>query len=131
MVAVQVYGNDAAVAFGGSQGNFQLNVFKPVMLHNLLESAELLADGAHAFNDHCAIGIEPNLERLAQHVGSSLMLVTALNPHIGYEKSAEIALKAHREGSSLKASALSLGYLTEAQFDAWVVPGEMTGPLKI
>ncbi len=131
MVAVQVYGNDAAVAFGGSQGNFQLNVFKPVMLHNLLESAELLADGANAFNDHCAIGIEPDMARIAQNVGNSLMLVTALNPHIGYEKSAEIALKAHREGTALRAAALSLGYLTGAQFDAWVVPAEMTGPLKI
>ena len=127
MVAVQVFGNDAAVAFGGSQGNFQLNVFKPVMLHNLLESTALLADGCLAFNDHCAVGIEPDEARIAQNVQNSLMLVTALNPHIGYEKSAQIALKAHREGSSLREAALSLGYLSEADFDAWVRPGEMTG----
>jgi fumarate hydratase class II len=127
MVAVQVFGNDAAVAFGGSQGNFQLNVFKPVMLHNLLESTALLADGCLAFNDHCAVGIEPDAARIAQNVQNSLMLVTALNPHIGYEKSAQIALKAHREGSSLREAALSLGYLSQADFDAWVRPEEMTG----
>jgi fumarate hydratase, class II len=131
MVAVQVYGNDAAVAFAASQGNFQLNVYKPVMLHNVLESAELLADGCHAFNDHCAIGIEPDGARIARNVANSLMLVTALNPHIGYEKSAEIALKAHREGTGLKDAALALGYLTAEQFDAWVRPEEMTGPLEV
>jgi fumarate hydratase class II len=130
MVAVQVYGNDAAVAFAASQGNFQLNVYKPVMLHNVLESAGLLADGCLAFNDHCAVGIEPELGRIAQNVNNSLMLVTALNPHIGYEKCAQIALKAHREGTTLKAAALSLGFLTEAEFDAWVRPEAMTGPLK-
>ncbi len=129
MVAVQVYGNDAAVAFAGSQGNFQLNVFKPVMLHNVLESAGLLADGCDAFNDHCAVGIEPARERIAHNVANSLMLVTALNPHIGYEKSAQIALKAHRENTGLKDAALALGFLTSAEFDAWVVPSEMTGPL--
>jgi fumarate hydratase class II len=130
MVAVQVFGNDAAVAFAGSQGNFQLNVFKPVMLHNVLESAGLLADGCHAFNDFCAVGIAPNRERIARNVANSLMLVTALNPHIGYEKSAQIALKAHREGGSLKQAAVALGYVSEADFDAWVKPEEMTGPLK-
>ena len=130
MVAVQVYGNDAAVAFGGSQGNFQLNVFKPVMLHNLLESTALLADGCLAFNTGCATGIEPNHSRIAENVANSLMLVTALNPHIGYEKSAKIALKAHRENSSLKQAALELGYLTEAQFDAWLKPEDMTHPLQ-
>jgi fumarate hydratase class II len=130
MVAVQVYGNDAAVAFAASQGNFQLNVYKPVMLHNVLESAGLLADACHAFNDHCAVGIEPDYARIAQNVGNSLMLVTALNPHIGYEKSAEIALKAHREGTGLKESALAFGYLTAEQFDAWVRPADMTGPLQ-
>ena len=130
MVAVQVFGNDAAVAFAGSQGNFQLNVFKPVMLHNLLESAALLADGCLAFNDHCAIGIEPDATRIAQNVQNSLMLVTALNPHIGYEKSAQIALKAHREGSSLKEAALALGFLSSEDFDAWVRPEEMTGTLQ-
>ena len=129
MVAVQVFGNDAAVAFAGSQGNFQLNVFKPVMLHNVLESASLLADGCHAFNDFCAVGIMPNAGRIAQNVANSLMLVTALNPHIGYEKSAEIALKAHREGGSLKQAAVALGYVGEGDFDAWVRPEEMTGPM--
>ncbi len=127
MVAVQVFGNDAAVAFAGSQGNFQLNVFKPVMLHNLLESAALMADGCRAFNDHCAIGIEPARTRIAENLAHSLMLVTALNPHIGYEKSAEIALKAHHEGSSLRQAALALGYVTETQFDEWVQPAAMTG----
>jgi fumarate hydratase class II len=130
MVAVQVFGNDAAVAFAGSQGNFQLNVFKPVMLHNVLESAGLLADGCHAFNDFCAVGIAPNRERIAQNVANSLMLVTALNPHIGYEKSAQIALKAHREGGSLKDAAVALGYVGEADFDAWVRAEEMTGPMR-
>ena len=127
MVAVQVFGNDAAVAFAGSQGNFQLNVFKPVMLHNVLESAALLADGCLAFDRGCAQGIEPDAARIAENVARSLMLVTALNPHIGYEKSAQIALKAHREGGSLKQAALELGFLTEAQFDAWVRAADMTG----
>ncbi len=130
MVAVHVFGNDAAVAFAGSQGNFQLNVFKPVMLHNLLESAGLLADACRSFNDNCAIGIEPDRERIAHNLANSLMLVTALNPHIGYEKSAEIALKAHHEGTSLRAAALALGYLTGEQFDAWLRPEDMVGPLK-
>jgi len=130
MVAVQVFGNDAAVAFAGSQGNFQLNVYKPVMLHNVLESTDLLADACHAFNDHCAVGIEPDLARIGHNLGNSLMLVTALNPHIGYEKSAQIALKAHREGTSLKESALALGFVTEAEFDEWLRPEDMTGPLK-
>ena len=130
MVAVHVFGNDAAVAFAGSQGNFQLNVFKPVMLHNVLESAGLLADACRAFNDNCAVGIEPNRARIAEHLADSLMVVTALNPHIGYEKSAEIALKAHREGTSLREAALALGHLTPEQFDAWVRPEDMVGPLK-
>jgi fumarate hydratase class II len=130
MVAVHVFGNDAAIAFAGSQGNFQLNVFKPVMLHNMLESAGLLADACRAFNDHCAVGIEPDRARIAHNLANSLMLVTALNPHIGYEKSAEIALKAHREGTGLKQSALVLGYLTEAEFDAWLRPEDMVGPLQ-
>jgi fumarate hydratase class II len=130
MVAVQVFGNDAAVAFAGTQGNFQLNVFKPVMLHNVLESAELLADGCRMFNDHCAVGIEPNLPVIQKHLEESLMVVTALNPHIGYDKSAQIALKAHREGTSLKEAALALGYVTSEQFDQWVRPEQMVGPLK-
>jgi fumarate hydratase class II len=129
MVCVQVFGNDAAVAFAGSQGNFQLNVYKPVMLHNLLESAALLADSCHSFNDHCAIGIEPDTNRIANNLNNSLMLVTALNPHIGYEKAARISLTAHREGLTLREAALKLGYVTPAQFDAWVRPEEMTHPL--
>ncbi len=128
MVAVQVFGNDAAVAFGGSQGNFQLNVFKPVMVHNLLESVQLIADACGAFNDHCAVGIEPNTPRIEEHLRDSLMIVTALNPHIGYEKAAEIAKKAHKEGTSLREAALSLGHLTPEQFDAWVRPADMTQP---
>ena len=129
MVAVQVFGNDAAVAFGGSQGNFQLNVFKPVMLHNLLESVGLLADGCVAFDVGCARGIAPDEKRIAENLGNSLMLVTALNPHIGYEKSAQIALKAHREETSLREAALSLGHVSAEEFDAWVRPEEMTGPM--
>jgi fumarate hydratase class II len=128
MVAVQVYGNDAAVGFAASQGNFQLNVYKPVMLHNLLESITLMSESMRAFDTHCAQGIEPNYPRLKHNLESSLMLVTALNRHIGYEKSAQIALKAHRENTSLKESALALGFLTEAQFDAWVRPEDMLAP---
>jgi fumarate hydratase class II len=129
MVAVQVFGNDAAVAFAGTQGNFQLNVYKPVMLHNVLESATLIADTCIAFDEHCAVGIEPNLSVITAHLDNSLMLVTALNPHIGYEKCAEIALAAHRENSTLRDAALKLGYLTAAEFDNWVNPEEMTRPL--
>ena len=129
MVVVQVFGNDAAVAFGGTQGNFQLNVFKPVMLHNLLESTALLADGCLAFDGGCARGIEPDAKRIAQNVANSLMLVTALNPHIGYEKSAQIALRAHREETSLREAALAFGYVSGEDFDAWVRPEDMTGPL--
>jgi fumarate hydratase class II len=129
MVCAQVMGNDATVAFAGSQGQFQLNVYKPVMLHNVLESASLLADACHAFNDHCAVGIEPNMKVINEHLENSLMLVTALNPHIGYEKSAEIALKAYREEKSLKEAASELGYVNESDFDKWVKPEEMTRPL--
>jgi fumarate hydratase class II len=129
MVCVQVFGNDAAVAFAGSQGAFQLNTYKPVMLHNVLESISLLSDAARAFNDKCAVGIEPNRKVIEEHLSSSLMVVTALNPHIGYEKSAEIALTAYRNDLSLKEAALQLGYLTEEEFDAWVKPEEMTRPL--
>ena len=129
MVCVQVFGNDAAVAFAGSQGAFQLNVFKPVMLHNVLESAQLMADASRAFNDFAAVGIEPNRKVIQQHLDDSLMLVTALNPHIGYERSAEIALKAYREDKSLKEAAAELGYVDPADFDKWVRPEDMTGPL--
>src|SRR5260370_1333194 len=112
MVAVQVFGNDHAVAFAGSQGNFQLNVYKPVMLHNVLTSIELLADGCRSFSERCATGIEPNEKRIKEHLDNSLMLVTALNPHIGYEKAAKISLAAYREDTTLRAAALKLGFLT-------------------
>jgi fumarate hydratase class II len=129
MVCVQVYGNDHAVAFADSQGNFQLNVYKPVILHNVLESAELLADGCRSFTVHCAAGIEPNEARIREHVEHSLMLVTALSPHIGYEKAAKIALKAHRDNTGLREAALALGFVTAEQFDRWVRPEEMTHPM--
>jgi len=128
MVCVQVFGNDAAVAFAGSQGNFQLNVFKPVMVYNVLTSIQLLGDACEAFNDNCAVGIEPNLSKIQENLGKNLMQVTALNRHIGYDKAAAIAKKAHKEGTSLKEAALALGYLTEEEFDKWVVPMEMTHP---
>jgi fumarate hydratase, class II len=129
MVCVQVYGNDHAVAFGDSQGNFQLNVYKPVILHNVLESAELLADGCRSFTIHCAAGIAPNEARIREHVETSLMLVTALSPHIGYEKAAKIALKAHHENTSLRVAALALGFVTGEEFDRWVRAEEMTHPM--
>lgn len=128
MVCGQVIGNDAAVAFGGTQGAFQLNVYKPLMLHNVLESISLLADAVRSFNDHAAIGIEPNRKVIEEHLDNSLMLVTALNPHIGYEKAAEIALLAHREDMSLKDAAVKLGYVTEEEFHRWVRPEDMTRP---
>jgi len=128
MVAVQVFGNDTAVAFAGTQGHFQLNVFKPIMLHNVLESIELLADGLRSFDERCARGIEPNRERIREHLEDSLMLVTALNPHIGYENSAKIALAAHREGTSLRESALKLGLVSAEDFDKWIDPVAMTRP---
>ncbi|GAB7547710.1 class II fumarate hydratase [Cupriavidus sp. 8B] len=130
MVCAQVFGNDATVAFAGSQGNFQLNVYKPVMVHNVLESIELIADACLAFNDHCALGIEPNLPKISENLDKNLMLVTALNRHIGYDKAAAIAKKAHKEGLTLKAAALALGYLTEDEYARWIVPIEMTHPNK-
>ncbi len=129
MVAVQVFGNDHAVAFAGSQGNFQLNVYKPVMLHNVLASIELLADASRSFSERCAAGIEPNEERIKDHLDNSLMLVTALNPHIGYEKAAKISLTAYREDISLREAAVKLGFVTAEQFDDWVRPQDMTHPL--
>ena len=129
MVCAQVFGNDAAVAFAGSQGHFQLNVFKPLMVHNVLESADLIADACDSMRIHCATGIEPNLARIKQHLDESLMLVTALNTHIGYEKAAKIAKTAHVGGTSLKEAAVKLGYVTPEQYDQWVVPVEMTRPL--
>lgn len=127
MLCAQVFGNDVAVNIGGASGNFELNVFRPMIAHNVLQSVRLLADGAHSFNDNCAVGIEPNHERIDTLLNESLMLVTALNPHIGYDKAAQIAKKAHKEGTTLKASALALGYVTEQQFDEWVQPKDMVG----
>ncbi len=129
MVAVQVFGNDHAVAFAGSQGNFQLNVYKPVILHNVLVSIELLGDACRSFTQHCASGIEPNEKQIKDHLDNSLMLVTALNPHIGYEKAAQISLTAYREDISLREAALKLGFLTAEEFDLWVRPQDMTHPL--
>ena len=128
MIAAQVMGNDVAVGIGGASGNFELNVYKPLIIHNLLQSVRLLADGMASFDEHCARGIEPDRERIAELVARSLMLVTALNPHIGYDKAAAIAKKAHREGTTLKAEALALGYVTADEFDAWVRPERMVGP---
>jgi fumarate hydratase class II len=127
MVAVQVYGNDTAVAFAASQGHFQLNVYKPVILHNVLESAELLGDACASFDAHCAQGLEPDRARIAAHVEGSLMLVTALAPHIGYEPAAAIARDAHVRGTSLREAALASGVRGD-DFDAWVVPGRMARP---
>jgi fumarate hydratase, class II len=130
MLCCQVFGNDVAVNMGGASGNFELNVFRPMIAHNVLQSIRMLADGALSFNDHCAVGIEPNRSRIDTLLNESLMLVTALNPHIGYDKAAQIAKKAHKEGTTLKAAALALGHVTEQQFDEWVKPGEMVGNLK-
>jgi len=128
MIAAQVMGNDVAVNIGGASGNFELNVYRPLIIHNVLQSIRLLADGMKSFDEHCARGIEPNLARIDELLERSLMLVTALNPHIGYDNAAAIAKKAHREGTTLKAAALALGYVTEEQFDAWVKPDRMIGP---
>lgn len=130
MVAAQVMGNDVAITIGGSNGHYELNVFKPVMAANFLQSARLIGDACISFNDHCAIGIEPNYEGIKKHVDNSLMLVTALNPHIGYENAAKIAKKAHKENKSLREAALELGLLTNEQFDQWVRPEDMIGGLK-
>ena len=128
MLCCQVFGNDVAVNVGGASGNFELNVFRPMIAHNVLQSIRLLADGAASFDEHCAVGITANRERIDALLHASLMLVTALNPHIGYDKAARIAKQAHREGTTLKAAALALGYVTEAQFDAWVRPEDMVKP---
>ncbi|RXJ04060.1 class II fumarate hydratase [Anaerobacillus alkaliphilus] len=128
MVAVQVMGNDAAISFAASQGNFELNVFKPVIIYNFIQSTTLLADAVQSFNDKCAVGIEANLQVIEQHVTNSLMLVTALNPHIGYEKAAKIAKKAHEEGITLKEAAIQTGFLTEEQYDKIVDPAKMVAP---
>jgi len=127
MLAAQVFGNDVAINFGGASGNFELNVFRPMVAHNFLQSVRLLADGMVSFNYHCAVGIEPNRERIGELVSRSLMLVTALNTHIGYDKAAFIAKKAHKEGSSLREAAIASGHVTGEQFDEWVVPENMVG----
>lgn len=127
MLCAQVMGNDVAINFGGASGNFELNVYRPMIIHNFLQSVRLLADGMDSFNKHCAVGITPNRERITQLLNDSLMLVTALNTHIGYDKAAEIAKKAHKEGLTLKQSALKLNYLTADEFDKWVRPEDMVG----
>ncbi|QJP10811.1 class II fumarate hydratase [Pseudomonas multiresinivorans] len=125
MLACQVFGNDTAITFAASQGHLQLNVYKPVIIHNLLESTRLLADGCRNFNTHCIAGMEPDAAKMREHLDRGLMLVTALNPHIGYDKAAEIAKKAYAEGKTLRAAALELGYLSDAEFDQWVRPETM------
>lgn len=127
MVAVQVMGNDATIGIAASQGNFELNVFKPVIIHNFLHSVRLLSDACHSFTEHCIEGIEVNHQQIQKYVNDSLMLVTALNPHIGYDKAAQIAKKAHHEGTTLREAALALGFLTNEQFDQWVVAEKMVG----
>lgn len=130
MVCAQVLGNDTTISFSGTQGNYELNVFKPVMAYNFLQSAQLLGDACKSFNDHCAIGIEPNYTRIKELVNNSLMLVTALNTHIGYENAAKIAKTAHKNGTTLKEEAINLGLVTSEQFDQWVRPEDMVGSLK-
>ncbi|MFN0064092.1 MAG: class II fumarate hydratase [Myxococcaceae bacterium] len=125
MLSAQVMGNDVAMSVGGASGNFELNVFKPLMAYNFLQSARLLTDGMKSFQTQCAVGIEPNTARIRENLDRSLMLVTALNPHIGYDKAAQIAKKAHKENTTLKEAALALGHLTAEQFDAWVKPEDM------
>jgi len=128
MVCAQVMGNDMAVTVAGASGNFELNVYKPVIIYNVLQSIRLLSDACQSFTDHCVKGIEPDRDRIGQHVDHSLMLVTALAPHIGYDKAAKVAKKAHEEGTTLKAAALALGFVTADDFDSFVQPSKMTGP---
>jgi fumarate hydratase, class II len=130
MLCAQVMGNDVAINIGGASGNFELNVFKPLIVHNFLMSARLIADGCDSFRKHCAIGIEPNRKRIAEHLENSLMLVTALNPHIGYDNSAKIAKHAHKQGSTLREAALALGLVSADDFDKFVRPDQMVGPKK-
>jgi fumarate hydratase, class II len=129
MIAAQVMGNDVAINIGGALGHFELNVFKPLMIYNFLHSARLIGDGCNSFNEKCAVGIKPIEENIRKHVDNSLMLVTSLNTKIGYYKAAEIAQKAHKEGTTLKEMAVKLGYVTPEQFDEWVVPGNMVGKI--
>ncbi|HYU19362.1 MAG TPA: class II fumarate hydratase [Chloroflexota bacterium] len=128
MVCVQVFGNDTAITVAGSMGNFELNVFKPVLIRNLLHSVELLADACRSFTDHCVLGIKPNLERIREHLNSSLMLVTALSPRLGYDNAARVAKKAHQEGKTLREAAIELGFLSGEEFDQIVRPERMIGP---
>jgi fumarate hydratase class II len=128
MACGRVFGNDVAINFGGSSGNFELNVFRPLIADAFLQSARLLADGSESFRENCVQGIEANRERIAEHLRSSLMLVTALTPHIGYDKAAQIAKKAHAEGTTLREAALALGFVSAADYDAWVDPKKMLGP---
>ncbi len=127
MIAAQVMGNDVAISIGGASGNFELNVFRPLLAHNMLQTIRLLTDGMNGFREHCAEGIAPNSGRIAELLQRSLMLVTALNPHIGYDKAAEIAKRAHHEGTTLKQAALALGYVSSEDFDRWVKPEDMVG----
>ena len=131
MVAAQVLGNDVAISVGGANGHFELNVFKPMMAYNFLHSERLIGVVCVSFNDNCAVGIEPIRDNIQKHVNNSLMLVTALNPRIGYYKAAEIAQTAHKNGSTLKETAVSLGYLTSEEFDEWVKPEEMVGTIDL
>ena len=126
----QVMGNDVAVSIGGSNGHFELNVFKPLIAYNVLQSARLLGDACVSFTNKCAVGIEANHAIIQRHLENSLMLVTSLNPHIGYYKAAEIAKKAHKEGTTLREAAVGLGYVTNEQFDQWVRPEDMVGSMK-
>jgi fumarate hydratase class II len=128
MVCVQVFGNDTAISIGDARGNLELNVCKPVIIHNFCNSADLLTDACDRFTEFCVVGLEPNYEKIQNHLNNSLMLVTALNPIIGYDKAAEVAKMAHKEGMTLRESVLALGYLTGEEFDAAVVPDEMTHP---
>src|SRR5258708_35771140 len=128
MLSLQVMGNDVALALGGASGDLELTVYKPLIIHAFMQSARLLADGCRSFEEHCARGIEPNEARIKELLERSLMLVTALAPHIGYDRAAEIAKKAHREGGTLRDAALALGYVSAADFDRWVRPKSMIGP---
>ena len=130
MIAAQVMGNDVAISIGGSNGHFELNVFKPVMIYNFLHSARLIGDGCVSFNDKCAVGLEPIQKNIDQHLHNSLMLVTSLNTKIGYYKAAEIAQTAHKQGKTLKQTAIDLGYVTAEQFEEWVDPKTMVGELN-
>jgi fumarate hydratase class II len=125
MLCAQVFGNDVALTIGGASGHFELNVYKPLIIHNFLQSARLLADGMASFEEHCVRGIEPDRRRIGEQLERSLMLVTALAPHIGYDRAAEIAKKAHKEGSTLRVAALALGYVSAQDFDGWVRPEDM------